>query len=67
MQVIVKLRRCEDYIVVFVGFCTRFVGEGILWYSSNYTNKGGLGGCSPRKILNLKLFLVASETTYTGI
>ena len=28
----------ED-LIAFLGF----VGEGILWYNSNYSNKGGLG------------------------
>ena len=35
---IVKLMGGED-LIVFLGF----VGEGILWYNSNYSNKGGLG------------------------
>ena len=35
---IVKLMGGED-LIVFLGF----VGEGILWYNSNYSNNGGLG------------------------
>ena len=40
---IVKLRRAED-LIVFLGF----VGEGILRYNSNYSNKGS-GGAPPGK------------------
>ena len=43
---IVKLRGGREDLIVFLGF----VGEGILWYNSNYSNKG-VWGCSPRKIL----------------
>ena len=36
---IVKLKGGGENLIVFLGF----VGEGILWYNSNYSNKGDLG------------------------
>ena len=39
---IVKLRGGGEDLIVFLGF----VGEEILWYNSNYSNKGGLGALS---------------------
>ena len=35
---IVKVREGKD-LIAFLGF----VGERILWYNGNYSNKGGLG------------------------